>query len=214
MSGPALTDLTAPYQPDVRGFSSEMATTFEKNGWNSTALQFNSHSGTHMDAPFHFDVNSTTIDEIPITEFIGKAWVLDLRHIGPGGLIEAEEFERNDAIDFKAGDSLIFWTNWSKQAGKPEFRDALPRVAESMALWCVENQVKMLAVEPPSVADVNDMEEITLIHQILLEKVIIIEGIANVDTLGSNCVELVALPLKIKNCDGAPARVIAIEKYS
>lgn len=213
MTEPKIKDLTAPYQSAVRGFSREIATTYKKDGWNSTNLQFNSHSGTHMDAPLHFEVSSTTIDQIPVTQFVGRAWVLDLRHIGPKGLIEAEEIQRSSAMTFKPGDSLILWTDWSKCAGKPEFRDDLPRIGESMARWCVQNQVKMLAVEPPSVADVNNLEEVTLIHKILLGKVIIIEGIANVDLLEANCVELIALPLKIKDCDGAPARVIAIEKY-
>ncbi len=213
MIEPKITDLTESYKSAVRGFAQEVATTYEKDGWNSTKLQFNSHSGTHMDAPLHFDVNSTTIDQIPVAEFVGRAWVLDLRHIGSKGLIEVGEIQKAQHMDFKPGDSLIFWTDWSKHADKPQFWDDLPRVGESMAKWCVQNQVKMLAVEPPSVADVNNMEEITRIHQILLEKVIIIEGIANLDSLKASCVELIALPLKIKDCDGAPARVIAIEKY-
>ena len=82
-----------------------------------------------------------------------------------------------------------------------------------MALWCLDNEVKMLGVEPPSVADVNNLKEVTEIHQILLKGVIIIEGLTNLESLQSNCVELIALPLKIENGDGSPARVIAIEKY-
>jgi kynurenine formamidase len=71
----------------------------------------------------------------------------------------------------------------------------------------------MIGVEPPSVADVNNLTEVTTIHEILLKGVVIIEGLSNLEKLQSNCVELIALPLKIKNGDGSPARVIAIEKY-
>jgi kynurenine formamidase len=46
--------------------------------------------------------------------------------------------------------------------------------------WCVERKVKLLGVEPPSVADVNNKEEPTHIHAILGEGVIV-EGLTNPD---------------------------------
>jgi kynurenine formamidase len=77
----------------------------------------------------------------------------------------------------------------------------------------VEKGINMLAVEPPSVADVMDMEEVTKIHEILLGgDIIIVEGLTNLEALSREKVKIVALPLKIKDGDGAPARVIAIEE--
>ena len=92
------------------------------------------------------------------------------------------------------------------------FRNELPRISEELANWCVANKVKMIGVEPPSIADVNNLDEVTKIHKILLKTVIIIEGLTNLEQLKSNCVELIALPLKIEDGDGSPARVIAIER--
>ncbi|MEL7122642.1 MAG: cyclase family protein, partial [Bacteroidota bacterium] len=72
---------------------------------------------------------------------------------------------------------------------------------------------KMLGVEPPSVADVNNLVEVTQIHTTLLQgKVSIIEGLTNLESISSDKVWLMALPLKIKDGDGAPARVIAFSK--
>ena len=72
----------------------------------------------------------------------------------------------------------------------------------------------MLGVEPPSVADVNNLEEVTRIHRILLEGgVVIVEGLANLSALTKPKVTLIALPLKIAAGDGAPARAVAIEDY-
>jgi arylformamidase len=71
----------------------------------------------------------------------------------------------------------------------------------------------MLAVEPPSVADVNNLAEVTLIHKILLGgNIIIVEGICNTEDITKEIVQLIALPLKILKGDGAPARVIAIQE--
>lgn len=208
-----IVDLTMPYTSEMIGFSKTVSKTIIDDGWNASTLAFYSHCGTHMDAPIHFNVSNQTIDEIPVTHFIGKAWVVDARHVKSKGLIHIDDISKNILQHFVSGDSLIIWTGWSKHAGTQKYRDELPRISEALAHWCIEKKVKMIGVEPPSVADVNNLNEVTKIHQILLKSVVIIEGLTNLEQLKSNCVELIALPLKIEGGDGSPARVIAIEKY-
>ena len=71
----------------------------------------------------------------------------------------------------------------------------------------------MIGVEPPSVADVNNMEEVTEVHQTLFRgNVLIVEGLANLDQLSQPTVEFIALPMKIVDGDGSPVRAIAIER--
>jgi len=205
-----IVDLTLTYTADFQGFSKAPAKTIEKDGWNASTLVFYSHCGTHMDAPVHFNAGPKTIDQMPVSDFFGNAWIIDLRSIGAKGLIKLKDIQEHTK-HFQKGDSLILWTGWSKYVNEPTYRDDLPRVSDELAHWCVENEVKMLGVEPPSVADVNNLEEVTRIHQILLGSVIIIEGLTNLDQLSSDNVELVALPLKIESGDGSPARVVAIE---
>lgn len=205
-------DLTMSYHNGVNGFSKEIARTKDKDGWNASTLTFYSHIGTHMDSPFHFSVSDQTIDKIPVSDFVGTAWVIDARNVGPKGLITVDHISEEIREKFVTGDSLIIWTGWSQYAWTQKYRDELPRISEALAHWCIDNKVKMIGVEPPSVADVNNLEEVTKIHEILLKGVVIIEGLTNIDKLKSNHVELIALPLKIKDGDGAPARVIAIER--
>ncbi|HRX80869.1 MAG TPA: cyclase family protein, partial [Pirellulaceae bacterium] len=70
--------------------------------------------------------------------------------------------------------------------------------------------VALIGVEPPSVADVNNIEEVTEIHRILLGGgIVIVEGLVNLDQLPSK-VEFIALPLKIRGGDGCPVRAIAV----
>jgi kynurenine formamidase len=67
-------------------------------------------------------------------------------------------------------------------------------------------------VEPPSVADVHNLKEVTDIHRLLLgADIIIVEGLTNLEAIQTDCVWLMALPLKIGRGDGAPARVVAFE---
>ncbi len=204
-------DLTLTYTSGLAGFDISPAKTMDKEGWNASVLTFYSHSGTHMDAPIHFNASNETIDQIPVSQFIGKAWVIDVRHIGNKGLITYLDISAQ-LTDFQQGDSLILWTDWSNYINSDAYRNDLPRVSEELARWCVQNKVKMLAVEPPSIADVNNLEEVTRIHRILLGNVIIIEGLTNIGEISSRWVELIALPLKIAGGDGSPTRVIAIEK--
>ena len=70
----------------------------------------------------------------------------------------------------------------------------------------------MLGVEPPSVADVNNLEELTAVHEALLSAgVIIVEGLTNLDQIRNLKVTFMAFPLKVAMGDGAPARAFAIE---
>lgn len=183
----------------------------EKDGWNASTLTIYSHTGTHIDAPMHFEASEQTIDEIPVEDFVGKAFVVDVRNVGASGLITVGHLPENVIEKFEPGDSLLLWSGWSAHINTPTYRDDLPRISEELAQWCVHKKAKMLGVEPPSVADVNNIEEVTRIHKILLGHVIIIEGLTNMESLNSTEVQLIALPLKIGSGDGAPARVIAIE---
>jgi arylformamidase len=205
-------DLTLSYNQNVAGFNSEPARLLEKDGWNASTLHIYSHAGTHMDAPVHFGVSDFTIDKFTIEDFISeRAWVVDSIEKKDNYLLTINDLG-NIPTNFKKGDSLLFRTNWYKKIGTNSYRNGLPRISEELANWMVENQVKIVGVEPPSVADVNNLEEVTKIHQILLGNVIIIEGLCNLDQLTQPFVQLIALPLKIENGDGAPCRVIAIEK--
>lgn len=208
-----IVDLTLTYSNSFAGFQKEVSKTIEKDGWNATNLNLYSHCGTHMDAPIHFNVSNQTIDQIPVSNFIGRAWIVDVRGLGSKALILPDHISEDILKKFISGDSIIFWTGWSHFVNTPKYRDELPRISEELAIWCLDHQVKMIGVEPPSVADVNNIEEVTKIHQLLLSSVVVIEGITNLESLKSNCVELIALPLKIEKGDGSPARVIAIEKY-
>ncbi|MEM6628926.1 MAG: cyclase family protein [Bacteroidota bacterium] len=209
--GKKIWDLTEGYDSIIAGFSSQVSKRLEVDGWNASTYTIYSHAGTHMDAPFHFGVSSTTINQIPIQRFWGEAWVARIPHAKPRQVLTPEDLG-SIADLFQRGDSLLIQTDWNQRLGTASFRDELPRIGERLAKFLVQKGINMLGVEPPSVADVNNLEEVTQIHEILLEaEVLIIEGLCNLDKLIGEKVGLIALPLKVNNGDGAPARVIAYE---
>lgn len=205
-------DLTRTLHSDMVGVEFESARTVEKDGWNAQYLRLYSHIGTHMDAPFHFGISNETIDDFTPEQLMGKAWLVRIEAAKAQQLLLPSDMQ---AIEEKiqAGDNLLIRTDWSKVEDYATFRDKLPRISPELAHWCVEKGVNMLGVEPPSVADVNNLEEVTEVHRILLEGgVIIVEGLVNLDQIQSDTVWFIALPLKIADGDGAPIRAIAVEE--
>ncbi len=204
-------DLTLTLKSGMRGVAFEPARILEQDGWNATALSLYSHCGTHMDAPVHFGVGRQTIDQLDVSQLIGPAWVVDVRPMEPCALIGVERMN-SIADKIEPGDSVMICTGWSEYYDQDRYRDELPRISADLAKWCVEKQVRMLGVEPPSVADVNNIEELTTVHKILFEGgVIVVEGLANLQSLTKPRVTFIALPLKVADGDGAPARAVAIE---
>jgi kynurenine formamidase len=143
---------------------------------------------------------------------MGSAWVINLDGIADKALITVAHLGEI-AAKFQPGESLLLRTGWSRHVGNPQhYRDNFPRIADDLAHWCVAKQINILGVEPPSVADVNNREELTRIHQILLgANITIVEGLTNLDALTEARVFFVAAPLRIEGGDGCPCRAFAIE---
>ena len=205
-------DLTLPLVPGMRGVAVEPKYTLARDGWNACTWQIYSHAGTHMDAQTHFAAGEETIDQHTVERCMGNAWVVPLAPCLPQALLTVAHLGAI-AKNFVPGESLLLHTGWSAHVNDASlYRDRMPRISEDLAHWCVERRVKMLGVEPPSVADVNNREEVARIHRILLGGgVTIVEGLTNLDRLHESRVFFGALPLPFAGGDGAPVRAFAIE---
>ena len=217
MSAPPtrLIDLTLPLTPGQRGVSTEPKYTVARDGWNAATWHLYSHAGTHMDAQLHFEAGPATIDTKPLTSCLGPASVVNLTHptpLAPRTLLTVAHLGPV-ASSFIDGESLLLRTDWHKHAADPAlYRDGLPRISEELAHWCVARRVKILGVEPPSIADVNHLPTVTRLHKILLGGgVTIVEGLAYLDQLTQPRVFFAALPLKLAGGDGCPVRAFAVE---
>ena len=207
-----IVDLTLTVSPGLRGVEFEPKHTFERDGFNTRTLQLYSHSGTHMDAPLHFNAGEGTIDRIPLSHCVLPATVADITHLQPKALITVADLGAA-ADQVRPEEGLLLKSGWSRHVGDPQYyRDHFPRISEELARWCIERRVRLLGVEPPSVADVNNMVECTAIHRLLLgAQIVIVEGLTDLDALLDERVLFCAAPLKIEAGDGSPCRAFAIE---
>ncbi len=164
-----------------------------------------------MDAPRHYLAAGETIENIPLDRCVVPAWVANLEGLQPRALIAAEHV-RPLADRIRPGDGLLLRTGWSARVDQPDYRTHAPRVSLELAHWCVERKLSLLGVEPPALADVQNIEELSAVHRVLLEAGILVgEGLTNLGAIGSERVWFVAAPLKISEGDGSPVRAFAVE---
>jgi arylformamidase len=210
-------DLTALLQTYMPVWASAPLPTFEpagiiaRDGYAIERVNCTTHTGTHMDAPYHFLEEGVTVDKIPPSQLVGTAIVLDVRHEVEGTIISAKALEKRWPKD-KHPDFVLLRTDWShKRARTKEYLFDFPGLDPRAAEWLVEQSVKgvgtdTLGVDPYS----NSKFEA---HKVLLRKGIwVLEALDHLDQLTEGEeYTLVAAPLKIEGASGAMARVFALE---
>jgi arylformamidase len=168
-------------------------------------LSMGVHTATHVDAPVHFLPGGSGTDTLDLGLLVGPALVvavptearaitaavLDALPIPPGTL----------RVLFQTRNSA-FW-----QEAHPVFHEDLVAVAEDGAEWLVAHGVRLVGVDYLSVAPFGAGVPT---HRVLLEAgVIPVEGL-NLARVAPGLYTLVCLPIKLRDCDGAPARAILI----
>lgn len=172
---------------------------------NVTRLCCSTHIGTHVDPPSHFISGAMALDELPLEVLIGTARVA---YVGDVPAIDVAALERCDLngatrVLFKTRNSS-FWP--PAEAGANVFREDFVYLEPDAARRLVELGVRLVGIDYLSVEKFNFDEPTT--HLVLLgANVIVVEGLALRDVPPGDY-ELFCLPLKIKDGDGAPARVV------
>lgn len=173
---------------------------------NVSRLTLGSHTGTHVDPPFHFLEGGKTADLLPLDALVGEAVVADLRKtedsIGPSDL---------EALDLPAGVQrlLLKTRNSSIWHGAARFPEHYVAVSPEGAKWAVQRGIRLVGTDFLSVERRKTPGHPT--HNILLQAgVVIVEGL-DLSEAEPGTYRLVCLPLKISGGDGAPARAILIQ---
>lgn len=187
-----------PGDPQVR---IERKSIINKNDskYNVSRIAFGSHTGTHIDPPFHFIEDGITVDNLPLEMLIGRARVVEVT--APRideAVLEEFDFTADVRVIFKTRNSYL----WSKKTFVEEFVYITPGAARAL----VNEGIKVVGIDYLSVEKFGASEPET--HLTLLKAgTLIIEGL-DLREVEPGDYELICLPLKIKDGDGAPARVV------
>jgi arylformamidase len=170
---------------------------------NVTRLVLTTHTGTHVDPPRHFVHGGETVDNVPLERWIGPCWVADCRAAGPE--IEVVDLERA-AIPTGTERLLLRTTNsalWRSHPGV--FYDHYVGLSLAGAEWVVARGIRLVGIDYLSIGQEHTTNVET--HLTLLQNdVIIVEGL-DLTEIVPGAYELLCLPLKVRDGDGAPARV-------
>ena len=171
------------------------------------------HTGTHCDAPRHFMLDGLTVDQLPLEILVGPAFVVDFSCAQPYQEINVSDFE--NLLGDRCPERLIMRFDWSVHWGNMRYYSDHPFISEKSAHWLIQRGVKLLAMDTPMPDNPkNDKgtDNDSPVHKIMLQHgVILVEYLCNLKEIGTQDVELIVLPLKIRDGDGSPVRCIAIE---
>ena len=117
-------------------------------GWAVEEITAITHTGTHVDAPYHYGATSEgrparTIDQVPLEWCFAPGVVIDVRHLQPGQLIGIDDLQAALAkINYRlqARDIVLLQTGADKRLDTPEYF-AQPGLGRDSTLWLVEQGV-------------------------------------------------------------------------
>ena len=203
-----LYDITIPLQNGVAVWDGDTAYHFAL-GWNMEhgasvnvgAVTMSLHTGTHTDAPFHFDSAGKTMDTADLSAFAGAVAVVDA---GGRDTIDADVFA---GVDFDATPRVLVrtgvWTDFAR------FPDAVPTLAPGVPEYLARNGVRLFGVDVPSV-DTLDSKTLPVHHALAAGGIAILESI-DLRGVPVGVYKLVALPLRLAGADAAPVRAVLLE---
>jgi kynurenine formamidase len=220
------------YWPTAKGFElKKIAWEVGEAGYWYASNEYSAseHGGTHADAPIHFAENGRTMDQIPLEEWIGPAFKIDVTAkceknrdylLSVHDITDWEEqygkIPHGAWVIMYTGIDTKYYPDKLKVLGTEKTGEAaLPELSfpgfspESVEFLVKERNITGIAIDTPSI-DYGKSKDFK-VHQVLFAAdKLALENIANLDKLPVEGATLYVIPMLIKDGTGAPARVFAV----
>jgi arylformamidase len=167
---------------------------------NMSNLELSSHTGTHIDAPLHFEENGVSVDKIPLDVLIGPAKLVDLE-----GVETVDENHLRDA-GIEGHTRVLIRTSNCLLLDRPEFTGDYVSITVAAARYLVNTGIQLVGIDYLSVEKLKSSDW-GVHHTLLGNGVVVIEGL-DLREPPAGEYELICLPLPLRGCDGSPARVV------
>ncbi|MBM3910062.1 MAG: cyclase family protein [Thaumarchaeota archaeon] len=210
-------DLTLTISQTIPTFSGSPRPRFiswsqiKKDGYNLELLFFSSHTGTHLDAPYHFNENGMKIHEIPPERLISDAILIRTKKEKNQSIQKSDitKFEKTyGKIQNKS--TVIFFTGWQKNLKKSNYFTKNPGLSASAVTYLISKNTNLVGIDSPSI-DSGKNKNFPA-HKILSKRnILIAENLKNLDKISTSNFKLIILPLKLQNATGSPVRAIAFQ---
>jgi arylformamidase len=185
---------------------------------NVTYVRHFMHTGTHVDAPFHFDNDGRKMDELPITDFVYyRPLVLDLPKKS-GELITPADLTPFMSR-LRDADLVLFHTGFCRyQADEPRYQDEFPALnLEAARLFRDELlNVVGIGIDTLSIESVHGPEQGFAVHRMLLHHetssnrtLLIYENVNTAPVVGRKLKTVWALPVRFAGLEAGPVAMVA-----
>ena len=202
--------------PGLIGVCTEPLHTHASHARSNTKLTLATHIGTHVDAPYHFHPDGVTVENMPLNRYMGPALLLDLRQVAKGLTpLSVADLQHAGGTPAAVRDKIVvLFTGWAAaESGDIRFYSQGPYLSNEGAEYLADAGVNAVSVDfpidkhpPTPQSTIHDFP----VHRLLLGQGIpLIENLINLDQLVGREFELWALPIKLKDGDGAAARAVA-----
>jgi arylformamidase len=200
-----LYDVSLPLTTTLAGWPGDAPYRFEWSCTKASGASVNVgrvscsiHTGTHVDAPYHFDDAGATTERLPLDAYLGPARVVD---VAGRALIRRTDLPGVNLVGMRR---LLLRTGaWKDHARFPE---TVPVLDEDVPTWLADRGVILLGFDVPSV-DVLDSKTLPVHHALGRHGIAILESL-DLSAVPEGAYELIALPLKIVGADGSPVRAV------
>ena len=208
-------DLTLTISEDIPTFPGSPQPNFipwenlKDDGYNLELLFLSSHTGTHLDAPYHFVENGLKIHEINLTRLVREAVLIMSRKKSDKAITKSDiqKFEKKHG-KIPNYSTVIFWTGWQKMLRDDSYFIKNPGLSEAAAKYLVSKKTNMVGIDSPSI-DFKGSQRFPVHRLFSKNNILIVENLANLDKIKTTKFHFIVLPLKLNGATGSPVRAIA-----
>jgi len=194
-----------PYYPGDPEIRVEPKLIYAEKNANVLSLHLGTHSGTHIDAPFHQIDGGKTLDDICLDMYMGEAVFIYIPKDDDETITDGDLKK----YDIREDDIVIICTGWQDNKYKDNYFKGFPYFTEKAADFFISRKIKCLGADIPSVDGPGSGG---VFHKKILSAGIgIIEALINLKPLAGKRMFFSALPLNIERGDGSPVRAVAVE---
>jgi len=179
------------------------------DGYNLELLFLSSHTGTHLDAPYHFIENGLKIHEIGLTRLVREAVLIMSKKKANQSITknDIQKFEKKHG-KIPKNSTVVFCTGWQKMLHNDSYFIKNPGLSEAAAKYLVSKKTNLVGIDSPSI-DFKGSQRFSVHHIFSKNNILIVENLTNLEKIKSSEFHFVVLPLKLKGATGSPVRAIA-----
>ncbi len=181
----------------------------DTDGYSLELVAMSTHTGTHIDAPYHFDAHGARVDDIAPSRLVGPARLMRAPK-RRGRCVSAAEIESFEQAHgrLERASRLVIETQWSSHPG-PRYFERSPGLDADAARLLARRRVGMVGIDSPSI-DAGDSESFLAHKSLARAGAVIVENLCNLHRISEPAFEIAVLPLLLARASGAPARAVAL----